>query len=173
MEAMWVANELVRSGEWQQLTGATLAPEKRGEKGSTTASADAAGAACPVAGHSPHPGNMFLSPMGRAYHPHSSLLQFTLFRMRTSPALNEGCKWASRAARGAVGVTCHLLALAAGLPLEEVGEGLLRRRAFSQFEAATAELQRVEYAGLSPAALTSFLINLHNLMVNPLLLLIQ
>ena len=160
MEAMWVANELVRSGEWQQLT---VSPDKRMEKavkdvGCTT-------------GNDPHQNSscnmnaMFMSPTGRVFHPHGSLLQFTLFRMRTWPALNEQHKWECSAARDAEGVACHLLALVAELALEELGEGLLRSRSFERFERATAELQRVEYVGLGPAGLTSFLVNLHNIMV--------
>jgi hypothetical protein len=160
MEALWVANELVRSGEWQQLT---VSPDKRVEKA-------AKDVGC-TSGNDPHQTSssnmsaMLMSPTGRVFHPHSSLLQFTLFRMRTWPALNEQHKWECSAARDAEGVACHLLALVAELGLEELGEGLLRSRSFERFERATAELQRVEYVGLGPAGLTSFLVNLHNIMV--------
>jgi hypothetical protein len=87
--------------------------------------------------------------------------------MRTWPALNEQYKWESSSARDAECVTCHLLALVSELGLEELGEGLLRSRGFERFERGTAELQRVEYVGLGPAGLTSFLVNLHNIMVLP------
>ncbi len=159
MEAVWVANELVRSGEWQQLT---VSPDKRVEK--------AVKEMC-TSGNDPHQTSscnmsaMFMSPTGRVFLPHSSLLQFTLFRMRTWPALNEQHKWECSSARDAEGVTCHLLALVSELGLEELGEALLRSRSFERFERATAELQRVEYVGLGPAGLTSFLVNLHNIMV--------
>ena len=163
MEALWVANELVRSGEWQQLTGAALGPDKRVEKATTSLmeAASVSGGTGPL--HSS--AAAFTSPTGRIYHPHNSLFQFTLFRMRTWPALNEQYNWECIVARDAEAVTCHLLALVSELQLDELGEGMLSSRRFQRFERATAELQRVEYAGLGSAGLTSFLVNLHNIMV--------
>jgi hypothetical protein len=163
VEAVWVANELVRSGEWQQLTGAAMGPEKRVEKATTSLmeTTSVTGGTGTV-----HTSTVtFTSPTGRTYHPHNSLLQFTLFRMRTWPALNERFKWDCVLARDAEAVACHLLALVSELELDELGESMLASRRFQRFERATAELQRVEYSGLGPAGLTSFLVNLHNIMV--------
>eukprot|EP00286_Rhodomonas_abbreviata_P002805 CAMPEP_0181347252 /NCGR_PEP_ID=MMETSP1101-20121128/33781_1 /TAXON_ID=46948 /ORGANISM="Rhodomonas abbreviata, Strain Caron Lab Isolate" /LENGTH=679 /DNA_ID=CAMNT_0023459457 /DNA_START=152 /DNA_END=2188 /DNA_ORIENTATION=- len=91
-EAMWVANELLKRGEWQQLTGLDKSQGKSAP---------------------------FSSPTGKGFVPHPALVQFTLFRMRTAPALNEQYRWSSRTARSPVAVTCHLLHLLASLPFRE------------------------------------------------------
>ena len=168
MEAVWVANELVRSGEWQQLTGTAPGSEKRVEK-SATSLVEAASSNPSGNGLLNQTGStscVYTSPTGRGFHPHSSLLQFTLFRMRTWPALNEKYRWECSSAREAGSVTCHLLALVSELELDELSESLLSSLPFQRFERATAELQRVEYTGLGSAGLTSFLVNLHNVMVH-------
>ena len=67
-------------------------------------------------------------------------------------------------ARSAIEVSIDLLDMIASLPLGEVST-LSETLAFKDFEKASAELQRVNFAGLSRRTMWAFFINVHNMLV--------
>ena len=83
------------TGEWQQLTGLDKATQEREQNTQRS---------------------IYRGPTGRKFVMHPALECFTLFRMRTSAALNEEHRWPHRVARNPVALTCHLLQLLSNLP---------------------------------------------------------
>ena len=95
MRKLMCDDALDLTGEWQQLTGLDKATQEREQNTQRS---------------------IQRGPTGRAFVMHPALECFTLFRMRTSAALNEEHRWPHRVARNPVALTCHLLQLLSNLP---------------------------------------------------------
>ena len=92
-----------------------------------------------------------------------SLFRFTQDEVEAAGVLN--CKHNfTNSPRRAIEVSIDLLRMAASLPLAELST-LSETAGFREFEKASAELQRVNFDGMSQEAIWAFFINVHNMLV--------